>query len=138
MHACTFKTYSIHTYTHTYMHTHTHTHKHKHTTPTLYAASFEWDADGARALLSNLGGKPDLIIACDCIFAPLFGDSFLLLEMLLLLSSQDTYVLLGVERRNGDGVDRFFDCAREAGFEIRNAKDLNSKVLLVEMRKRHA
>ena len=100
----------------------------------MHTASFEWDADGARVLLSNIGGKPDVIIACDCIFAPLFGDSFLLLEMLTLLSSRDTYILLGVERRKDDGVDRFFECARDAGFETRDAACVNSNILLVEMR----
>jgi len=82
--------------------------------------SFEWDEEGAAHVLAEqLGGrKPDVIIAADCIFSPLFGDTFLLLRMLDLLAGPHTTALVSLERRSGDGGPRFFECAREAGFDI--------------------
>lgn len=57
--------------------------------PALAALPFSWDETAAAALLNQeLGGRaPSVILACDCIFAPLFGESFLLLRMLLALAA---------------------------------------------------
>lgn len=102
--------------------------------------SFEWDEDGAaRVLAEQLGGrKPDVIIAADCIFSPLFGDTFLLLRMLDLLAGPHTTALVALERRAGDGGPRFFECAREAGFDIsppRVVSDTHA-VLMFELTRR--
>ena len=99
------------------------------------ALDFEWNAEAAHALKAeHLGGKaPDVILACDCIFAPLFGSSFLLLEMLCALAAvETTTTLLALERRYDDGAEAFFEQATAAGFastvQLRCAR-----VLVVEM-----
>jgi hypothetical protein len=73
---------------------------------------------------------------CDCIFAPLFGDSFLLLDVLLMLSGEGTRVLVSSERRPEDGIDRFFESARERGFDTKDACVKRGGVWAVEMRLR--
>ena len=84
----------------------------------------------------ELGGAcPDLIIACDCIFAPIFGSSFLLLQMLTFLAGPGTTVLLAVERRKDDGAEAFFEQAAEAGFET-TLRLRVERVLLCEMVRR--
>lgn len=57
--------------------------------PSLAAVPFAWDEAAASALLNRelRGRAPSIILACDCIFAPLFGESFLLLLMLLALAA---------------------------------------------------
>ena len=101
------------------------------------ALSFEWHAEAAESLRREHygGGSPEVILACDCIFAPLFGDAFLLLQMLELLAGDSTTVLLGLERRRNDGAERFFECAEEAGFEV-SAISTHARVVLCEMRRR--
>lgn len=99
-------------------------------------AEFCWSADGAASLLATeLGGeRPGLIIACDCIFAPLFGDAFLLLQMLLALAGPDTAVIIGIERRPADGAPAFFTQAAEAGFDT-TVLQQHERVLVCEMRR---
>lgn len=105
-------------------------------------SSFEWDEAGAAQVLAEqLGGrKPDVIIATDCIFSPLFGDTFLLLRMLDLLAGPHTTALVALERRSGDGAPRFFECAREAGFEVSPARVVSDAhaVLLFELTRRES
>mmetsp|Transcript_5321 Transcript_5321/g.16255 ORF Transcript_5321/g.16255 Transcript_5321/m.16255 type:complete len:393 (-) Transcript_5321:358-1536(-) len=117
--------------------------------PSLRAVPFSWDEQTAKALLEVEfeGSPPATIIACDCIFAPLFGESFLLLRMLLALaapmpSNKDalqagppdgTLVLLALERREGDGADAFFAQAAEVGFVTRLTRRVG-RVVLCEMR----
>jgi len=81
--------------------------------PNVFAECLEWrDGDALNLKEKSFGGHVDIIIACDCIFAPLFGDNFLLLNMLDTLAQESTLVLLGVERRANDGVDGFFAAAK--------------------------
>jgi len=90
--------------------------------------AFEWEEAAARALLAEhfAGEAPSFILACDCIFAPLFGESHLLLRMLSVLVGPATTVVLALERRPEDGAEDFFRLSSEAGFETR----------LLEQRKR--
>jgi predicted nicotinamide N-methyase len=80
---------------------------------------FPWSDEGAQTLLAHSlldGSHPDVLIACDCIFMPLFGGPFLLLQMLLLLAGPHTHILIGLERRPDDGAESFFQEAAAAGF----------------------
>eukprot|EP00966_Prymnesium_polylepis_P111184 2571970-Prymnesium_polylepis.1 len=47
-----------------------------------HGVTLEWEAAALQALVDERlsGAPPGLIIACDCIFAPMFGSTFLLLE----------------------------------------------------------
>ena len=77
---------------------------------------------------------PDLLIACDCIFQPLFGSAFLLLQMIQALAGPETIVILALERRKDDGAEAFFEQAAAAGFatELRLRRE---RVLVCEMRR---
>jgi predicted nicotinamide N-methyase len=56
---------------------------------------FDWDEAAARQLVADhFGGRaPSLILACDCIFEPLFGEAHLLLRMLVVLADAQTTVI---------------------------------------------
>ena len=87
--------------------------------PSVAAVEFPWSDDGAKALLSHAhlnGTRPDVLLACDCIFTPLFGGPFLLLEMLTALAGPHTAILVALERRPDDGAEDFFAQASAAGF----------------------
>ena len=87
--------------------------------PSVAAVEFPWSNDGAKALLSHAhlnGTRPDVLLACDCIFTPLFGGPFLLLEMLTALAGPHTAILVALERRPDDGAEDFFAQASAAGF----------------------
>lgn len=102
----------------------------------IRAVELDWSAEGAKALREQhlSGAAPDVIIACDCVFAALFGAPYLLLEMLLLLTEEGggTTVILALERRVDDGADGFFAQAAAAGFSIRLVFRLG-RVLICEM-----
>lgn len=98
------------------------------------AYSFEWDDAGAAAVLAEFGGRPpDFILACDCIFAPLFGDSFLLLRMLDALAGPHTTAIVALERRADDGAERFFEEAIAAGFAVSAPRVECGAVVCVEL-----
>ena len=78
------------------------------------------------------GARPDVILACDCIFAPLFGDAFLLLRMVLALAAPATRTLVALERRHDDGADAFFAQAHAAGFTAALVAR-RGRVLVVEL-----
>jgi len=95
----------------------------------VFAEALEWrDGDVRELKQRQFHDQLDVIIACDCVFAPLFGDSFLLLNMLEVLTTTNATntscstcstsppprVLLGIERRLNDGVDGFFVAAQKS------------------------
>lgn len=57
----------------------------------------------------------DLVVCCDCIYEPFWGDSYkALLDCVETLCAHDeALALISVERRNGDGVDKFVALAQE-------------------------
>ncbi|EOD29984.1 hypothetical protein EMIHUDRAFT_230839 [Emiliania huxleyi CCMP1516] len=108
--------------------------------PVPVAAVLDWGSAAARELLQQrLGGsQPDWIIACDCIFESLFGSTdgvtsiFLLLRVLELLCSPTTRVLVGLERRTGDGAEKFLAAAEGAGF-VASLRRRHGRVVIFEM-----
>ena len=102
---------------------------------TVRAFALDW-APGAAApvLASHLGGgAPDVIVSCDCIFADLFDRHFLLLDVLAEIAAPATAILLGFERRPGDGVERFFAQAAARGFRT-TLRRRCQRVLVCELR----
>jgi len=102
---------------------------------TVRAFELDW-APGAAApvLAAHLGGgAPDVIVSCDCIFADLFDSNFLLLDVLSEIASPATAILLGFERRPGDGVERFFAQAAARGFRT-TLRRRCQRVLVCELR----
>ncbi|KAI9993217.1 hypothetical protein PInf_015288 [Phytophthora infestans] len=54
--------------------------------------------------------KVDVVLSCDCIYEPLYGTSWRALAQTmerLCLANPKCIVLMGVERRNQDGIDKF-------------------------------
>jgi predicted nicotinamide N-methyase len=86
----------------------------------IRALELAWSDEAASAFKAeHLEGKaPDCIIACDCIFAPIFGSAFLLLQMLMAFASPSTIILVILERRDDDGAELFFEQTIAAGFSI--------------------
>lgn len=85
------------------------------------ARTLEWDDMGDLEQC----GEVEVVLAADCIFQPLYGDSFPLWDVLQRLAQlarhsgrQNPTVLLSAERRPNDGVDGFLDIARGDGAEI--------------------
>lgn len=98
------------------------------------ALEFAWSDESAAELRrTHLDGRsPDVLIACDCIFAPLFGSAFLLLRMIMALADTHTIVLLALERRHDDGAEEFFAQADAAGFAI-TLRARHGRVIVCEM-----
>ena len=60
-----------------------------------------------------------IVINCDCIYEPLYGESYKALAQVLetlLKRNPDALVLTSVERRTADGVDKFVECMRASPF----------------------
>ena len=100
------------------------------------AIELEWSDEAAYSIKQEHleSEAPDLLIACDCIFQPLFGSAFLLLQMIQALAGPETIVILALERRKDDGAEAFFEQAGAAGFatELRLRRE---RVIVCEMRR---
>ncbi|KAI2504214.1 lysine methyltransferase [Fragilaria crotonensis] len=87
--------------------------KNKNATSTIRALPLTWSRN------DNLLHEIDfsIVINCDCIYEPLYGDSWKLLAQVLetiLQRNPNALVLTSVERRNTDGVDTFLQCMEES------------------------
>jgi predicted nicotinamide N-methyase len=73
------------------------------------ALALSWGTAEAEAFLEARGGKRfDTILICDCVFEPLYGDSWkLLCETLVVLADSSTNVLIASERRSEDCIPEF-------------------------------
>ena len=84
------------------------------TTNIIQAKPLSWSRSAIQNLLSSLSTqqiqKFDFILNCDCVYEPLYGDSWkLLVEVLddLFASNPNAISLTSVERRAFDGIDDF-------------------------------
>ncbi|CAI5744931.1 unnamed protein product [Peronospora destructor] len=60
--------------------------------------------------------KVNVVLSCDCIYEPLYGTSWQALAQtmeLLCVANPKCIVLMGVERRNQDGVDKFLEFVKK-------------------------
>lgn len=92
--------------------------------PDIMCRTLDWSAERARQLREELtDGTPfDLILCCDCVYKPLYGDSFKLLAQTIdALAGVNSNILVAVERRfvrnDTDGVGEFLGLLKEAGFD---------------------
>ncbi|KAG3111079.1 hypothetical protein PI125_g9450 [Phytophthora idaei] len=79
----------------------------------IVARSLSWGVQQTKEYLAQYPNeKVDVVLSCDCIYEPLYGTSWRALAQtmeLLCLANPKCVVLMGVERRNQDGIDKFLD-----------------------------
>lgn len=89
----------------------------------VQAAAFSWERATARAIADQHGGGFHVVLSCDCVFAPLYGLSYIPLaesihELLLCQpgalegvpgkgAQGKPLAIVCMQRRNGDQVDEF-------------------------------
>lgn len=77
----------------------------------IEAMALDWSREAARELVDRIGPL-DVVLNCDCVYEPLYGDSWKLLADVLdelLRANPHALVLTSVERRNADAVDQFLE-----------------------------
>jgi predicted nicotinamide N-methyase len=84
----------------------------------IYARSLDWTAGGGvDALLQSLPeiDQFDVVLNCDCIYEPLYGQSWkalLACQEELFRLNPDTIMITSCERRRADGVDLYLAAAK--------------------------
>jgi hypothetical protein len=88
----------------------------------IAARELDWSAKGVSRLLEESRlASIDLVLCCDCIFEPLYGDSWrhlLQCQVALLRENPTAFVLTSVERRNFDGIDDYLQALNDAGVSV--------------------
>lgn len=85
----------------------------------ITAEALDWSREEVQKLLNNTGNNQgfDIVLNCDCVFEPLYGESWkLLVEVIdeLLRVNPKSTIISSVERRNGDGIDKFLQAMRDS------------------------
>ncbi|KAL7483232.1 hypothetical protein ACHAW6_008883 [Cyclotella cf. meneghiniana] len=81
----------------------------------IQAMPLTWSKDGISQLLGKLNRSEvgfDIVLNCDCVFEPLYGKSWVLLNEVineLLRVNPLCVVVTSVERRQDDGIDSFLE-----------------------------
>ncbi|OQR85008.1 hypothetical protein ACHHYP_12443 [Achlya hypogyna] len=73
------------------------------------AAELSWGREATRAFVAT-HGTFDVLLSCDCVYEPLYGESWRALAHTmdeLCAANPACRALVSVERRHGDGIDRF-------------------------------
>lgn len=77
----------------------------------IVARPLSWGVQQTNAYVAQFKHEPiDVVLSCDCIYEPLYGTSWRELAQtmeLLCQANPKCVVLMGVERRNADGIDKF-------------------------------
>eukprot|EP00747_Dinoflagellata_sp_TGD_P063919 gnl/TRDRNA2_/TRDRNA2_153660_c0_seq1.p1 gnl/TRDRNA2_/TRDRNA2_153660_c0~~gnl/TRDRNA2_/TRDRNA2_153660_c0_seq1.p1 ORF type:complete len:212 (-),score=44.88 gnl/TRDRNA2_/TRDRNA2_153660_c0_seq1:44-619(-) len=81
---------------------------------TARSAGLSWDAAAAEALVTKEGSPFELVLCCDCVYEPLYGESWrsLVETVEALCRGPETTALVSLQRRGSegiDGVDRFLE-----------------------------
>jgi Lysine methyltransferase len=83
----------------------------------IAAYALDWSVEGVHSFLEEASlNSIDVILNCDCIYEPLYGDSWralLVVQDELLRCFPQALVLTACERRRGDGVASYLQAARE-------------------------
>ncbi|RLN37465.1 hypothetical protein BBO99_00004962 [Phytophthora kernoviae] len=77
----------------------------------IVARPLSWGVQETKEYLEKFKAEQvDVVLSCDCIYEPLYGTSWRELAQtmeLLCLANPKCVILMGVERRNADGIDKF-------------------------------
>ena len=84
----------------------------EHSAARIRARALNWSRDGVVGLLSELDMPAgfDVVLNCDCVYEPLYGKSWVLLNDVideLLRANPRAVVVSSMERRTADGIDDF-------------------------------
>ena len=93
----------------------------------VYARGLDWSVDGVSEVIQSIPELPvkggfDVILSTDCVYVPLYGDSYMkLAEVILecLRRNENAVSVNVVERRRLDGVAEFVDLL-ESGIPSKN------------------
>jgi predicted nicotinamide N-methyase len=83
----------------------------------IVARPLSWSRREIQQLISVRETDFDVVLNCDCVYEPLYGDSWkLLVECLdeLLKQNSKTIAVTSVERRNADQIDFFLNALQES------------------------
>ena len=79
----------------------------------IVARALSWGVEQTKEYMAHYPDeKVDIVLACDCIYEPLYGTSWQALAQtmeLLCVTNPKCVVLMSVERRNQDGIDKFLE-----------------------------
>ncbi|CAI5715422.1 unnamed protein product [Peronospora effusa] len=79
----------------------------------IVARALSWGVQQTKEYMAQYPDeKVDVVLSCDCIYEPLYGTSWQALAQtmeLLCVVNPKCIVLMGVERRNQDGIDKFLE-----------------------------
>ncbi|GMI13567.1 hypothetical protein TrVE_jg2296 [Triparma verrucosa] len=97
----------------------------------LKAAGLDWSEDGLRRVeLECNNNRPfDLIVSTDCVYKPLYGDSYVKLAECVVSGLKRNVNAVSVhfmERRNGDGVEEWVEILEGEGLKVEK-EDWGSK-----------
>ena len=92
---------------------------HKNNNKNIKAFSLDWSREATHELLQQVNATTttpsssmDIVLNCDCVYEPLYGDSWKLLADVqdeLLQMNPLALVLTSVERRNADAIDDYLE-----------------------------
>jgi Lysine methyltransferase len=102
----------------------------------IQAVQLDWERDAASSFLQqHLNGRyPDFILSADCVYVPLYGDSWrALITVLTGLSGPHTTVLVSAERRTADGIDEFLAAAAAAGLTVQCVYESTAAGMPIEL-----
>jgi predicted nicotinamide N-methyase len=83
----------------------------------IQARPLSWSQDAIALLLKREQEDFDIVLNCDCVYEPLYGDSWKRLVVCmeeLLRKNPSTLMVTSVERRASDGVDSFLETLRQS------------------------
>ncbi|CAM9451075.1 unnamed protein product [Choristocarpus tenellus] len=82
----------------------------------------------------------DLVLCADCVYEPLYGNSWkTLVQVMRRLGGRGTRILTSVERRNKDGVPEFLQACRNEGFDVRQVwHSVEGAASVVEIHELHS
>jgi hypothetical protein len=124
-------------------------HHFKTTKESIEATALHWDQAETEAFCDTYGDF-DIVLSCDCIYEPLYGQSWRALAHtidVLCRRNPKCLALVSIERRNKDGVDSFLEflqsdtslqalCCAEVPKETQGLCDEGQSVEIYRMRRR--
>lgn len=105
----------------------------------IQAQRLSWSRKDAMEFMEMFPSRFDYVLSCDCIYEPLYGESWkLLADTIVVMISPTTIVLVAVERRNQDGIESFLKyivSELHLNYECIKVIDKSSTIEIYQIRK---